>query len=286
MSAIDMIRTQKIGFLGTGNLAQSIMRAFIDSGLVPRENILISNRTERKLLKLAEEFQVRAVKTNEQLIDESTVVIIGVKPQDLYQAIEPIASSFHSDHIVMSLAAGVSLSELSRLIPNANKILRVMPNTAAKVRQSVIAYAATSGARHIKWIEDLFATMGYVVPVEDGEQMEALVVAASSGIGFLLEIMIYWQEWLEERGIEPETAKKITTQVFSGVGALAASSAQTSFEELQRKVTSLKGVTAAGLESMRELEIERALRISFEKAALRDKELGQSWGRIDQNKLR
>lgn len=278
MSAQDLIRTKKIGFLGVGNLGQAVLKGFLDSGLVRRENILISSRTERKLLKVSEEFNVRPVKTNEELIDGSDVIIIGVKPQDLYQAIEPIASSFHHDQVVMSLAAGISLDSLEHLIPNANKILRVMPNTAAKVKRSVVAYSASEAAEpHLKWIEELLSTIGIVVPVEDGDMMEALVVAASSGIGFLYELMIYWQEWLEERGIHRDTAKQVTIAVFGGAAAMAEASENTSFEELQRKVTSLKGVTAAGLESMRELEIERALRISFEKAALRDKSLGDSW---------
>ena len=287
MDLEEIIRKQKIGFLGIGNLGQAVLRAFLDSGFVDREKIVVSGRTERKIKKVMDEFLVRSVPTNEQLIDESQVVIIGVKPQDLYQAIEPIASSFHEDHLVISLAAGVPLDALRKLIPNAKKILRVMPNTAAKLKHSVTAYAASPAAEpHLPWIEKLLSTMGYVVAVEDGDEMEALVVASSSGIGFLFEFMVYWQEWLEERGIEPDVAKKITAEVFSGAAALATDSDRTSFEELQRKVTSHKGVTEAGLDSMRELEIERALRISFEKAALRDKELGHSWASSTQNRLR
>jgi pyrroline-5-carboxylate reductase len=280
MARNDIIGTQKIGFIGIGNLGQAVLRAFLDSGLVPRENIRVTNRTERKLSRVVEEFQVKAVPTNEQLIDESDVVIIGVKPQDFYQAIEPIASTFQPDHIVMSLAAGISLSSLHKLIPGADKILRVMPNTAAKIKRSVIAYAATKACQpHLGWIEQLLATMGLVVPVEDGEMMESLVVGASSGIGFVYELMIYWKEWLEERGIDVETAKQITVQTFAGAAAMAEMATDTSLDELQRKVVSLKGVTAAGLESMRELEIERTLRISFEKAAMRDKELGENFNK-------
>jgi pyrroline-5-carboxylate reductase len=282
MSANDLLRTQKIGFLGAGNLAQAMMRAFLDSNMVPKENIYISGRTERKLQKVAADFGVKAFATNEELIDASQVIIIGVKPQDLYQAIEPIASSFHEDHIVLSLAAGVSLSSLEKLLPNTKRIVRVMPNTAAKIKKGVIAYAASKAlVAQLQWLELLLGTMGVVVPVEDGEMMEALVVASSCGIGFVYELMIYWQEWLEERGIDSETAKKITTQVFWGGACMAAEAENTSLEELQRKVTSTKGVTAAGLDSMRELEIERALRISFEKAALRDQELGKNWLKSD-----
>ena len=89
--------------------------------------------------------------------------------------------------------------------------------------------------------------------------------------------MSYWQEWLEERGLEAAEARDITRQTFVGATALSKAHEGTSFDELQRKVTSAKGVTAAGLDSIRELEIERALRLSFEKAAMRDRELGKTW---------
>ncbi len=270
------VASRKIGFIGVGNLGQAVLRAFIESQNVACEDIYITNRTERKLKKVAEEFGVTPLSTNEELIDTCDVVVLGVKPQDLYGAIEPIASSFQSEHIVLSLAAGIPLSSLGRLIPDCRNIIRVMPNTAAKIRKSVVAYSMMSGLTAlIPWVEKLLSSLGYVVRVEDGDQMEALTVGASSGIGFIFELMIYWQEWLEERGIDAKTAKQVTLEVFRGASELALSSPGTSVEELQRKVVSLKGVTAAGLDSMRELEIERALRLSFEKAAMRDKELGR-----------
>lgn len=278
MGAADLIKTKKIGILGCGNLGQAVVKAFIDSGLVPAKNIFITNQTERKSAKLAEEYGVIPCHTNEELIEKCDVVILGVKPQDLYTTIEPLASIFHNEHVVMSLAAGVTVQNLQSLIPDCPNLVKIMPNTAARVKKSVIAYAATRGAQaHLTWVEMLLATMGYVVPVEDGEEMEAVVVGSGSGVGFIFELMIYWKEWMEERGIDPDTAKKITIQVFAGASKLAEETPGTSLDELQRKVTSLKGVTAAGLDSMRELEVERALRYSFEKAAMRDKELGSSW---------
>ena len=285
MSAIDVLKTKKIGILGCGNLGQSILRAFLDSGFVRAESVMITNTRYEKSEKLAREFGVQAMPTNEQLIEKSDVVIIGVKPQDLYQTIEPLSSIFHSDHLILSLAAGVSVSSLQELVPDCPNIIRVMPNTAARVKKSVTAYAASRSAQsQSAWVELLLSSMGHVVSVEDGEEMQAVVVGASSGIGFVFELMIYWKEWLEERGLDPEVAKKITIQTFLGASRLAEETSQTSLEELQRKVTSTKGVTAAGLDSIRELEIERALRYSFEKAALRDRELGESWKKSDKNK--
>jgi pyrroline-5-carboxylate reductase len=137
-------------------------------------------------------------------------------------------------------------------------------------------------------MERMFKPLGYAIKLDEGDQFEAFSVAASAGVGFVFELMIYWQEWLEERGLDAATARNITVQTFLGTAELAARSGagqsapagqapQTpqSLDELQARVTSKKGITAAGLESMRELEIERLLRYSFEKSALRDRELSQ-----------
>lgn len=276
MVAREHVHNAKVGFIGAGNLAQAVMRAFIDSNAISRDNITISNRNEKKLERVSQEFQVRAAKTNEELIERSDIVFIAVKPQDFYQCIEPIAQAFNEDHVVASLAAGISLQSIQKLIPSAPKVLRVMPTTAAKIKKSVVAFAYTPAVQpHLPWITELLSTMGLAVPVEDGEMMRSIMVAASSGIGFVYELMMYWNEWLEEHGIDAQTARKITVQTFEAAAAMAGHERDTSIGELQRKVVSPKGVTAAGLDSMRELEIERALRISFEKAAMRDQELGQ-----------
>ncbi|HEY1080468.1 MAG TPA: pyrroline-5-carboxylate reductase dimerization domain-containing protein, partial [Bdellovibrio sp.] len=123
-------------------------------------------------------------------------------------------------------------------------------------------------------VADLFAPLGRVIQVSDEDQFEALMISCSSGTGFVFEMMMYWQDWIEEHGFSKEEAQMMTIETFVGASLLAAQ-AREGVEELQARVTSKKGVTAAGLQSMRELEIERALRISFEKAAMRNKEMAR-----------
>ena len=117
--------------------------------------------------------------------------------------------------------------------------------------------------------------MGHVVSLEEGEEFSAFMVAASSGTGFIFELMQYWQDWIQEHGIAEEEAKKIITETFIGTALLAAEEKEMTFHQLTDKVASKKGVTAAGLSSMRELELEGILRMSFNKAVMRDHELGK-----------
>jgi pyrroline-5-carboxylate reductase len=273
---LNMLKTRKIGFLGTGNMAQAMIKSLCDSGKVQPSQIYATNRSFGKLKKVEELYGVVPLKNNEELLDICDLVVLAVKPQDLTPALEPIASSFSSSQLVISLAAGYSLKSLQKLLPQVHGLARAMPNTAATIQKAVIGYCLADGAESYRSsVEEFLSPLGLVVPTEEGEAFEALTVSCGSGTGFVLELMQYWQEWIEERGFDSETARKMVVQTFLGAAELADRSGAVELSELQERVVSKKGVTAAGLQSMRELEIERTLRFSFEKAVIRDQEISR-----------
>ena len=168
------------------------------------------------------------------------------------------------------------MRRLKKILPQGTHIARVMANTPARINRGTFAYCTAGNDLVVdRFMERMFKPLGFTVRLEEGEPFEAFSVATSAGVGFIYEMMIYWQEWLEERGIEPELAQQMTVHTFSGASELALQSMSQTLSELQAKVTSKKGITAAGLDSLRELEMDRLLRISFEKSALRDRELSQ-----------
>jgi len=129
-----------------------------------------------------------------------------------------------------------------------------MPNTPSSLGKGVIGYSlndhADNGAKIL--IEELLSPLGYVVPLEEGDMFDALLVSSSSGTGFILELMSYWQDWIEERGFSSEIARQMTVETFLGTSMLASKEANVTFEDLLQRVASKKGVTAAGLDSMKE----------------------------------
>lgn len=257
-------------------MGQAMIQAFIDGGRVSPSKIFVTNRSPGKLKKVQELYGVTPLATNEDLIDKCEIVIIAVKPQDLAAMIEPMASTFLPSHIVISLAAGFSIHSLQKLIPQVKFLIRVMPNTPVTIRKAVVGYClGPEASSYGPMVEDLMEPLGLVVHAPEGELFEALTVGCGSGPGFIYEFMMYWQEWLEERGFEPEVARKMVAQTFLGSVELAMKVKAPSFQDLQEKVVSKKGVTEAGLRSMRELEMERVLRFSFETAVLRDQEISR-----------
>lgn len=270
-----LLKVTKVGFIGAGNMTHALIKRMIESKEIKPENIFVSNRSPGKLLKLKELYQVNTVDHNEQIIENCDVVILATKPQDLPQVISEMASQFQKEQMIVSLAAGINLKALSKMIPEG-RLCRVMPNTPALIGRGVIGLIGQNRDESmLDLIESLFSVMGVVLKVETEDQFDALMVSCSSGTGFVFEMMMYWQDWIQEHGFTPEESRNMTIETFVGASLLAAQSAGVDIEELQHRVTSKKGVTAAGLNSMRELEIERALRISFEKASMRSQEIAR-----------
>lgn len=272
-----LLKTMKIGFIGAGNMTQALVKGMVESKEIRPDHIFVSNRTPGKLIKLAEQFQVQTRPHNQEIITDCDVVIIAVKPQDFATALEGITGHFSEHQIVISLAAGIPFDSLEKQIPTG-RLVRLMPNTPSIIGRGVIGFMSPDEDEGFvsSLMEDLFGGLGYVMKVDNEDQFEALMISCSSGTGFVFEMMMYWQDWIAERGFADDVSRKMTIETFLGAALLAAQSEGIEIEELQSRVTSKKGVTAAGLTSMRELEIERGLRISFEKAAMRSKEISRT----------
>ncbi len=273
---VSFQRSLKIGFIGAGNMAHAMIKGMVQSGKVNPGKIYVSSRTSQKPQKLRELYNIQVCEQNEEVVETCDVVILAMKPQDLRATIEPMRSVFNDKQIIISLAAGLRLETLEKILPQC-RIIRLMPNTPSLIQKGSIGCIVDDESDEFlrDLVEDLFSCLGSVYHLDTEEQFESFMIACSSGTGFIYELMMYWQEWLEERGFDEAVSRRMTQEVFLGAALMAQVNIDQGLEELQDKVTSKKGVTAAGLDSLRELEVERALRLSFEKADLRNRELSR-----------
>lgn len=272
-----LLKSMKIGFIGAGNMTQALVKGMVESKEINPDHIYVSNRTEGKLIKLQEQYQIQTRPHNQEIVADCDIIILAVKPQDMNAALEDLTSQFTKNQIIISLAAGIPFDTLEKLIPT-DRLVRLIPNTPALIGRGVLGYMCLDDKDDFveSMMEDLFGNLGYLLKVDTEDQLDALMISCSSGTGFIFELMMYWQDWISERGFPDHIARKMTIETFVGASLLAAQSAGIEIEELQSRVTSKKGVTSAGLNSMRELEIERTLRISFEKADMRSKEISKN----------
>ncbi len=264
----------KISFLGCGQIAQSLLQAYLNHSKILPENIFISGRNLQKTKRIAEKFKVQMVEDNEDLLEKSSIIFICVKSFDGEEAVQTLRNSFNSNHTFISVMAGVSLKQLQKWGLSSRRIVRLMPSIAVRMGKGFLPFYTYKNQDSLNaFIEELLKPLGSVMVLDQEEFLNPLTVASASGIGFFFEILEYWIEWLQGQGFSYKKAREISIQTFLAAGFLAQKSPQKKLLELQKEVASSKGVTAAGLHTMRELELERILRLSFEKASLREKEL-------------
>ena len=255
-------------------MAQNLIRGYLNCSNIKAQNIFISGRNPKKTNQLAKELKAQALLDNEELLEKADIVFLCVKPQDCQQAIEELVPQWDKRRTVLSIIAGVSFRQLKKWGLRSRRLARLMPNTNVCAGQGLLPFCSLEKQESLNsFVEELLSPLGQTLVLEEEKQLDSLTVACASGSSFVLEFMEYWQEWLADEGFTKDQARELSLKTFLGTSLMAEKRTDKSFSELQQEIVSKKGVSQAGLKNMRELELERILRLSFEQAQLSLKEI-------------
>jgi pyrroline-5-carboxylate reductase len=228
-----------------------------------------------KTLALQEELGIVVVDELYQAIDfRGGIVIIAVKPQVINDVLEGIAPKLTEEHLLVSIAAGISTRFiLSKVGPDA-RVIRVMPNAPAMVGAGAAAMCKAGNASEddLKQILDLFSTVGTAVPVEE-KMMNVVTALSGSGPGYLFTMMEALTDAAVCMGMDRPTARALTVQTFLGAATMAESGAP--FSELKDRITSPGGTTIAGLKVLERAGLRGVFMDVIEAATKRGEELDQ-----------
>jgi pyrroline-5-carboxylate reductase len=271
------LKRVKVGFIGSGNMTKSLVSGLVrgnqDEDFKIFKNFYVSSLTEERAKSISKKFDVNFVKHNDQILEECDWVVLSMKPQDLPEFLNSYGKSFDENHSVISLCASISTDSLKKELPQIKNLARLMPSTAAEFGSGVLGLYSESES----FTQDLvqyFKSVGSVQVVQSEEFLDGIMITAASGIGFLLEVLQIWSEWLEELGFSKAQSEEIARQGFNGVSDILKSSKKNIYQ-LQTEVVSKKGVTLAGLEAMRSSDLDMALNKGFEAALRRSHELSK-----------
>ena len=271
------LKRVKIGFIGSGNMTKSLVSGLIlgnvEAEFEMAKNIYVSSRTIDRSKSLSKKYGVHSAAHNDEILDKCDWVVLSIKPQDLAEFLNSYSKSFTEHHSVVSLCAGISLDSLKKELPQVKNVARLMPSTAAEFGSGVLGLYSDSENFSYD-LSQFFSAVGSVQIVDSEEFLDGIMISAASGVGFLLEVLQIWSEWLEDLGFTKEQSQEIAKQGFDGVAEILKRSKK-DFYQLQSEVTSKKGVTLAGLEAMRSSDLDTTLNKGFEAALRRSHELSK-----------
>lgn len=277
MSAKTVLSGVRIAVLGAGNMGQALVRGLVDKSVYP-QYITVYDPDPKKIALLKKDANIRVAKTSRQAVSLADVVILAVKPQILPEVCAEVASGLPAGALVVSIAAGVTISGIERHFKKSLSVIRVMPNMPAQVGQGISAYSVGrhATAKHRKIAEAVLAAFGEVVPVP--EKMLDLVTAISgSGPAYFFLLAEKLIESAYELGMKAETAKKLAYHTALGSGRVMAETWEDP-EDLIAKVASKGGTTEAALKTFKRLGFGKIVQDAVKAAHRRSKELSEGRG--------
>ena len=267
--------TGKIGFLGGGRMAEALIKGIIQAGLfVPAQIVTVDPVEERRRL-LAELYGVNVVDNSSAMAD-CEIVILAVKPQVLPNLLQANRSNFNNKQLVISIAAGVSLSVLESSLAGCDcRVIRVMPNTPALVMEgaSALCRGTLADDNDLKTASAIFDAVGKSV-VSGEAEMDAVTGLSGSGPAYVFSFIEAMIDGGVKVGLGRDVAETLVLQTVLGSVKLAMDSGKHP-AELRAMVTSPGGTTIAGLHEMEKAGFQGILMDAIEAATKRSRELGE-----------
>lgn len=268
----------KITFIGGGNMASAMIGGLRRQGF-SAAGLQVVEPNDAARARLTETFGVRCAATADAAAANSEVLVLAVKPQQMRAAVAPLTA--HLDQqIVLSIAAGLRLVDLSRWLGGYRRVVRCMPNTPASIGAGVSGlYAAPEvdaiGRNHA---EQVMQAVGATVWLPREDDIDAVTAISGSGPAYVFYFMEAMVQTAVNMGLSTAAAKKLTVDTFSGAARLAGQSTET-IETLRRQVTSKGGTTAAALDAFDAHRIAAGIDQGVLAAQARGRELGELLGK-------
>lgn len=247
------MHTQKIGFIGGGNMATSLISGLIASGHAA-DNIWVSDINPDALAALAANLKVNTSNDNNVVLATVDVVVLAVKPQILKMvacAAAPLVQE--RKLLIVSIAAGISQKSLSHWLGHQTAIVRCMPNTPALVRTGATALHANAQVieKQRDLAENILRAVGITLWVDDESQMDTVTAVSGSGPAYYFLLMEAMEKVAVELGLNEATARLLVQQTALGAAKIALESSE-SPEQLRRRVTSPGGTTQKAIETFQQ----------------------------------
>ncbi len=242
------MKEKKIAIIGGGNLGQAIAKGIVSSGIIEASNLTVTRRRVNMIQSLAD-MGIRTLSDNVEAAKTAHIVFLAVKPYQVEAIINEINPVIKEDTIIISLATGVSTSDIQKYFGRALPIFLAMPNTAVAIGESMTCIAASNATtEQEQTVLMLFEQVGQALIIPE-ELMASATVLAACGIAFALRFVRAATQGGIEIGFGSDLALQIASQTVKGAAELLIKAGTHPEQEID-KVTTPRGVTISGLNEM------------------------------------
>ena len=271
-----MLKDKTLCFIGSGNMGEALVSGLVLSGSARPGNIICTDPREERLDELRTRYGVKTSTDNLAAVRASEIVIYAVKPQLMAEVLKETAELLDMSKLVVSIAAGVPLRAIESLLQKELRLIRVMPNIAASVKESATALSAGKHARRedVELALSIFNSVGKTVFLRENYLMDAITGLSGSGPAYIFIIVDALADAGVKMGLSRKDAQYLAAQTVMGAAKMLMETGEHP-GQLKDRVTSPGGTAIAGIHTLEKGGLRTTLINAVEAATLRSKELGE-----------
>ena len=270
-----MLKDKQIAIIGTGNMGEALVSGLIGSKSSKPQNIICTDIQRDKLNEIKAAYKVRTTTNNLKAVKESDIIIYSVKPQIMAATLTETAAGLDLSKLVISIAAGVPLAAMEACISKDLRLIRVMPNIAAAVKEAATAIAAGAHAtkEDVELALEIFNSIGKSIFLKENYLMDAITGLSGSGPAYIFLIVDALADAGVKMGLSRQDSIFLAAQTVLGAAKLLIET-QEHPGQLKDRVTSPGGTAIAGLATLESGGLRTTLINAVEAATHRSRELG------------
>jgi pyrroline-5-carboxylate reductase len=264
-----------VGFLGAGQMATALAKGWLAAELIDAKRSRAADPIPASRDAFGNTTGIRTNTANTEVVNETDLIVLAVKPQVMASVLAEIAPQIQPRHLIVSIAAGVTLEHLSSSLGASTRLIRVMPNTPCLVGASATGIAAgpTAKADDTALVKSLFTAVGtaFVVPES---QLDAVTGLSGSGPAYVYVMIEAMADGGVKAGLPRDVALALAAQTVFGAAKMVLETKQHP-AVLKDAVASPGGTTIAGLLAMEQAGFRGAIMDAVVAASRRAEELGR-----------
>lgn len=270
-----MLSNKTIGFIGAGNMAETMMGGLIGSDRSRPDHLICSDVRTARLDELSDRYGVQTTMDNKAVIDASDIVIFAVKPQIIGSVLKETADSLDLSKLIISIAAGVPLAALEKVLRKELRLIRAMPNVCVAVEAGATAITASAGVKpeDVEMARTVFQSVGRCIVLKEDHLLDAVTGLSGSGPAYIFLILDALSDAGVKMGLFREDARELAAQTVLGAAKMLLDTGLNP-GQLKDMVTSPGGTTIAGLHALEKGALRATLINAVEAATLRSEALG------------
>lgn len=271
-----MLMDKRICILGTGNMGQALVSGLVCSGSSKPQNIICTDVRAAKLETIQKQYGIRTTASNLEAVSQADIVIYAVKPQIMAAVLNETAEKLDMSKLIISIAAGVPVEAIESCLNKELRLIRVMPNIAAAVKEAATAIAPGKHASQedVQLAKEIFDSIGKSVLIPENYLMDAITGLSGSGPAYIFLIVEAMADAGVKVGLSRQEALFLSAQTVLGAAKMLIHT-QEHPGQLRDRVTSPGGTAIAGLATLEEGGLRTTLIHAVEAATNRSRELGE-----------